>query len=287
MSYYRNRLLLATVIVCLTSGTQQALAQDIGGGFATRLLSNGSIDTSFQDGVFDFDLALAAAVDGENRIIIAGTQTANSLSLVCWLPAQSTWTSGTTGWPKRGSRQRPKLAPSPLVLLDESSWQAQRRNSLPWRVSVTTAAIASGLAAIRRWPQPLEIRQKRWPSPSPVMGASWSEAGSPTGAAPKARRRKCSPSPATTAWACSIPASERGASGRITPGPPPGRPRITSRSVAWPSMQAVASPPQARFRLRTSARGSPSCDSVPMARWTRRLAPPPTEWSRPSPAATE
>ena len=74
MSYYRNRLLLATVIVCLTWGTHQALAQDIGGGFAMRLLSNGSTDASFQDGVFGFDLALAAAVDGDNRIIIAGTR---------------------------------------------------------------------------------------------------------------------------------------------------------------------------------------------------------------------
>ena len=74
MSHHRSRLLLATVIVCLTWGTHRALAQDIGGGFATRLLSDGSIDTSFQDGVFGFDLALAAAVDGENRIVIAGTR---------------------------------------------------------------------------------------------------------------------------------------------------------------------------------------------------------------------
>jgi uncharacterized delta-60 repeat protein len=74
MSHHSNRLLLATVIVCLTGGTHQALAQDIGPGFVTRLLSNGSIDTSFQDGVFGFDLALAAAVDGENRVVIAGTR---------------------------------------------------------------------------------------------------------------------------------------------------------------------------------------------------------------------
>jgi uncharacterized delta-60 repeat protein len=74
MSHHRNRLLLATAIVCLTGGTHQALAQDIGGGFATRLLSDGSIDASFQDGVFGFGLAMAAAVDGENRVIIAGTR---------------------------------------------------------------------------------------------------------------------------------------------------------------------------------------------------------------------
>ena len=47
---------------------------DIGGGFVTRLMSDGSIDTAFQDGVFGFDLAMAAAVDGENRVIIAGTR---------------------------------------------------------------------------------------------------------------------------------------------------------------------------------------------------------------------
>ena len=74
MFHHRSRLLPATLIVCLTWGTQQVFAQDIGGGFVTRLMSDGSIDTAFQDGVFGFDLAMAAAVDGENRVIIAGTR---------------------------------------------------------------------------------------------------------------------------------------------------------------------------------------------------------------------
>ena len=74
MSHHSNRLLLATVIVSLTWGIPRALAQGIGPGYATRLLTDGSIDTSFHDGVYGFDLALAAAVDGENRVVIAGTR---------------------------------------------------------------------------------------------------------------------------------------------------------------------------------------------------------------------
>ena len=74
MSHHNNRLLLATVIVCLTCGTHRALARDVGPGFAMRLLTDGSIDTSFNDGLYWFDAASAAAVDGENRIVIAGTR---------------------------------------------------------------------------------------------------------------------------------------------------------------------------------------------------------------------
>lgn len=74
MPHHSNRLLLATVIVCLTGGSHQALAQNNSAGFVTRLLSDGSIDTSFQDAAFGFDMALAVAVDGDNRVVIAGTR---------------------------------------------------------------------------------------------------------------------------------------------------------------------------------------------------------------------
>jgi uncharacterized delta-60 repeat protein len=75
MSHHRSHLLSATVALCLAWGTAHLLAQDIGGGFAMRFTSNGSSDATFDPpGVLAYDLALAAAVDGQNRIIVAGTR---------------------------------------------------------------------------------------------------------------------------------------------------------------------------------------------------------------------
>jgi uncharacterized delta-60 repeat protein len=79
MSYQRGvQLLLATVTIAAIQNTDRLLAQDLAGGFATRFTSSGSADTTFaQNGVahvYGPESAFAAAVDAQNRIVIAGTR---------------------------------------------------------------------------------------------------------------------------------------------------------------------------------------------------------------------
>ena len=79
MSYQRGvQLLLATLTIAAIQDTDRVLAQDLAGGFATRFTSSGWVDATFaQNGValvFGPEYALAAAVDGQNRIVVAGTR---------------------------------------------------------------------------------------------------------------------------------------------------------------------------------------------------------------------
>jgi uncharacterized delta-60 repeat protein len=78
MSLHRGiRLLLATLAITAIQDADRLVAEELAGGFAMRFTSSGSLDTTFdQNGVttvMGLESALAAAVDGQNRIVIAGT----------------------------------------------------------------------------------------------------------------------------------------------------------------------------------------------------------------------
>ena len=79
MSHHRGvQLFVATLAITALAGTDRLLGQEPAGGFATRFTSSGSVDSTFGQGgttlVFGPETAFAAAVDGQNRIVIAGTR---------------------------------------------------------------------------------------------------------------------------------------------------------------------------------------------------------------------
>jgi uncharacterized delta-60 repeat protein len=79
MSYHRGLpLLFATLTMSVFWGSDGLLAQDFVGGFATRYTSSGSVDTTFANSgiarFFGAKDAVAAAADGENRVVIVGTR---------------------------------------------------------------------------------------------------------------------------------------------------------------------------------------------------------------------
>jgi uncharacterized delta-60 repeat protein len=79
MSHHRGvQSFVATLAITALAGADRLLGQEPAGGFATRFTSSGSVDSTFGQGgtalVFGPEIAIAAAVDGQNRIVIAGTR---------------------------------------------------------------------------------------------------------------------------------------------------------------------------------------------------------------------
>jgi uncharacterized delta-60 repeat protein len=106
MSHHKGvQLLLAALAMTAILDTDRLLAQDLAGGFATRFTSSGSLDATFGPyggaTLFGSHSAIAAAVDEQNRIIVAGTK--DGQFVVTRLSASGSLdpTFGTNGVAKR------------------------------------------------------------------------------------------------------------------------------------------------------------------------------------------